>query len=87
MQMYKCLLTPLHPPNMYMLELSPKSTKCTHCAVVKLFCRYFGLMTIEPSSISRRIVDLGMGISKMSCMLALMLMYISEQEKTRNSMG
>jgi hypothetical protein len=30
---------PLHPPNIYMLELSPMSTKCTHSVAVKLFCR------------------------------------------------
>ena len=30
---------PLHPLNIYMLELSPVSMKCTHGVVVKLFCR------------------------------------------------
>jgi len=38
-QMYKCLITPLHPPDFYVLELSPVSMKCTHGAAVKLFCR------------------------------------------------
>jgi hypothetical protein len=39
LQMYKCLIISMHPPNIYMLELSPASTKCTHGAAVKLFCR------------------------------------------------
>jgi hypothetical protein len=39
LQMYKCLTLPLHPPNTYMLELSPTSTKCTHGADINLFCR------------------------------------------------
>jgi hypothetical protein len=39
LQMYKCLMIPLHPPNIHMFELSPASTKCTHGVVVKLFCR------------------------------------------------
>ena len=30
---------PVHPPNIYVLELSPTSTKCTHGVAVKLFCR------------------------------------------------
>ena len=30
---------PVHPPNIYVLELSHASTKCTHGIVVKLFCR------------------------------------------------
>ena len=38
-QLYKCLLIPLHPPDIYMLEWSPASMQCTHGAVVKLFCR------------------------------------------------
>jgi hypothetical protein len=29
----------MHPPNIYVLELSPASMKCTHDVVVKLFCR------------------------------------------------
>ena len=37
LQTYKCQLIPLHPPNMYMLELSHASTQCTHGAAVKLF--------------------------------------------------
>jgi len=43
-----------HLPNMYMLELSPTSTQCTHGATVKLFCRHFGLMIIEPSSMKSK---------------------------------
>ena len=39
MQMYKCLLIPLHPPDIFVLELSPTSTQCTHGAAVKLFYR------------------------------------------------
>jgi hypothetical protein len=39
LQMYKCLIIPLHPPNIYMLELSPASMQCTHGTAVKLFCR------------------------------------------------
>jgi hypothetical protein len=39
LQIYKFLIIPLHPPNCYMLELSPASTKCTHGATVKLFYR------------------------------------------------
>ena len=58
---------------MYMLELSPASTQCTHTTAVKLFCRYFDLMTIEPSSISRSLVDFGMDVPKMSRRLTLML--------------
>jgi hypothetical protein len=45
----------------------------THGVVIKLFFRYFGLMTIEPCSISRRLVDLGMGVPKMSYRLTLVL--------------
>jgi len=36
MQMYKCLLISLHPPNIYMLELSLTSMQCTH--VLPLSC-------------------------------------------------
>jgi len=32
-------ITPLHPPNIHMVELSPAGTKCTHGVAVKLFCR------------------------------------------------
>jgi hypothetical protein len=39
LQMYKHLILPLHPPNIYTLELSLVSTKCTHGAADKLFCR------------------------------------------------
>jgi hypothetical protein len=28
------------PPNIYVLELSPANTQCTHGIVVKLSCRY-----------------------------------------------
>ena len=34
-----------------MLELSPAITQCSHGAVVKLFCRYFDLVIVEPCSI------------------------------------
>jgi hypothetical protein len=44
----------LHPPNMYMLELNPTSTQCTHGVAIKLFCRYFYLMIIEPSSMKSK---------------------------------
>jgi hypothetical protein len=30
---------PMHPSNIYKLELSPASMKCTHGIAVKLFCR------------------------------------------------
>jgi hypothetical protein len=39
LQMYKCLIIPLHPPNIYMLELCPVSMKYTHGVAIKLFCR------------------------------------------------
>jgi hypothetical protein len=42
MQSYKCLLIPLHPPNMY-VGISSLSMKCTHGVVDKLFCWYFRL--------------------------------------------
>jgi hypothetical protein len=29
----------VHPPYIYVLELSPVSTNCTHGIAVKLFCR------------------------------------------------
>lgn len=58
---------------MYMLELSPTSKQCTRGAIVKLFCRCFGLMIIEPSSISQSLVDLGMDVPKMSYRLTLVV--------------
>jgi hypothetical protein len=39
---------------MYMMELSLASMQCTYRAAIKLFCRYFDLMTIEPSSVKSR---------------------------------
>ena len=32
---------PMHPSNIYVLELSPASTKCTHGIAVKKFCRCY----------------------------------------------
>ena len=37
LQMYKYLLNALHPPNVYVLDLSPASTKCTHDVAIKFF--------------------------------------------------
>ena len=37
LQMYKYLRNALHPPNVYVLDLSPASTKCTHDIAIKFF--------------------------------------------------
>ena len=37
LQMYKYLLNALHPPIVYVLDLSPASTKCTNGVAIKLF--------------------------------------------------
>jgi hypothetical protein len=37
LHMYKCLIITLYPPNIYVLELSHVSMKCTQGTAVKLF--------------------------------------------------
>jgi len=69
--MYKFLIIPLHLPNIYMLELSPASMKCTHGVAVKLFCRCLSSWWMRGNALYHRyIVDLGMGKSKMSYKLS-----------------
>jgi hypothetical protein len=61
LQMYKYLIIPLHPPNIYMLKLSPTSTKCTHGVADKLFCRCVRHWPEQAQS-SASLADLGLGI-------------------------
>jgi len=54
MQMYKCLIIPFASTKHVYDGLSPMSMQCTYGAIDKLFCRYFSLVTIEPSSMKSK---------------------------------
>jgi hypothetical protein len=68
-----CLSANVQMPNntlastkIYMLELSPASTKCTQVLPLSYFAGVVVLVDVRYCSIHRRIVDLGLGESKMS---------------------
>jgi len=47
----------VHPPNIYVLELSPASTKCTYDVAIKLFCRLLSF-PLQPSLMSAMVSNL-----------------------------